>query len=451
MDFIPNTDRNREAMLRAIGVGSLEELFADIPPEARLDRPLRLPEPMAELELQQHMLELADRNAHLGHLVCFAGAGIYDHYIPAVVDHVISRSEFYTAYTPYQPEVSQAVLQSIFEYQTMICELTGMDVSQASHYDGATALAEAGLISCSTTGRRHMVVSSTVHPEYRRVLHTYAAGADLKVTEVPYRDGVTDLEALERALAPGAEGGEPACLLVQHPNFFGCLEPVADMAQLIHGRGGLFVVAASPISLGLLTPPGAYGADMAVGEGQALGNVPSFGGPTFGYFAVTEKLVRRLPGRVVGQTVDSRGQRGFVLTLQTREQHIRREKATSNICSNEALNALAATVYLATLGKRGIREVAELCLKKAHYARDAIAALPGFSPAFGAPFFMEFAVRCPCPPAELVKRGTAKGMLPGVALGRFYPELDDCLLVAVTEKRSRVQIDALAKVLEGCA
>lgn len=444
MDFIPNTDRNREEMLRAIGVGSLEELFADIPPEARLPRPLRLPEAMSELELQQHLLELADKNAHLGRLVCFAGAGIYDHYIPAVVDHVLSRSEFYTAYTPYQPEVSQAVLQSIYEYQTMICELTGMDVSQASHYDGATALAEAAVIACGATGRRQIVVSATVHPEYRRVLKTYAVGSNLEVVELPYREGITDLEALA-----GAVTDRTACLLVQQPNFFGCLEPLGTLGEQIHARGGLFVVAASPLSLGVLKPPAAYGADIAVGEGQALGNPPSFGGPVFGYFTVTEKLLRRLPGRVVGATVDSRGQRGFVLTLQTREQHIKRERATSNICSNEALNALAATVYLAFLGKRGIREVARLCLQKAHYAFEVLTALPGFRAAFSAPFFLEFVVRCPRSPRELVKDLTARGILPGVPLGRFYPELEDCLLVAVTEKRSKAQIDALARALEG--
>ncbi|HHY94068.1 MAG TPA: aminomethyl-transferring glycine dehydrogenase subunit GcvPA, partial [Firmicutes bacterium] len=421
------------------------ELFADIPREARLGGSLRLPAPMAELELQQHLLELAGKNAHTGDLVCFAGAGIYDHYIPAVVDHVISRSEFYTAYTPYQPEVSQAVLQSIYEYQTMICELTGMDVSQASHYDGATALAEAGMIACSTTGKKRLAVSATVHPEYRRVLHTYAGGADLEVVEIPYRDGVTDVEAAGKLL----EGA--AALLLQHPNFFGCLEPVRQLGELVHARGGLFALSAPAISLGLLQPPAQLGVDMAVGEGQALGNPPSFGGPTFGYFAVTDKLVRRLPGRVVGATTDARGQRGYVLTLQTREQHIRREKATSNICSNEALNALAATVYMATLGRRGVREVAELCLQKAHYAHETLSSLRGYRGAFPAPFFMEFVLRCPCPPEEIVDKASARGILPGVPLGRFYPELKDCLLVAVTEKRSKAQIDALARVLEGCA
>ena len=443
--FIPNTDRDRKTMLEAIGVRSIDELFADIPDEVRFKGSMNLPESLSELEALNLLQEMSGRNLH--DLVCFAGAGAYDHFIPSVVGHVISRSEFYTAYTPYQPEVSQAVLQSIYEYQSLICQLTGMDVSNASMYDGATSLAEAALMAVSSTRRRKVLVSRAVNPEYREVLATYARAVEIPVEEVPMSDGATDLEALSRMV-----DGETACVMVQQPNFLGVVESVDDVSKIAHGAGALFVVAVDPISLGVLKAPGDYDADIVMGEGQPLGNPLSYGGPYLGFFASKEKFVRRMPGRIVGVTEDVRGQRGFVLTLQTREQHIRRERATSNICSNEALNALAATVYLATMGRQGIQEVANLCLQKAHFAMDAIGALKGFEPLFpGKPFFKEFAVKCPVSPSSIVKDLVKKGILAGVDLGRWYPEYSEGLLVAVTEKRSRQEIERLVAGLEGLA
>jgi glycine dehydrogenase subunit 1 len=447
MNFIPNTDHDRRRMLEAIGVKSIAELFTDIPDEVRLQREMDLPPGLSEPELYQHLLKLAAGNAGPDQYVSFLGAGAYDHYVPAVVGHVTGRSEFYTAYTPYQPEVSQAVLQSIFEYQTMVCELTGMAVSNASMYDGATAMAEAALIACAQTRRRKVVVAKTVHPEYRAVLATYAVGSDLEVVEVGFdaAAGTASLGALEAAVS-GA-----ACVLVQHPNFFGCLEEVDALAALTHKQQALLVVAVEPVSLGVLRPPASYGADIVVGEGQGLGIPQSFGGPYLGFFAVTEKLMRRLPGRVVGLTTDVRGQRGFVLTLQTREQHIRREKATSNICSNQALCALAATVYLSWLGKEGIGELARHCLQKAAYARGRITSVTGFSPAFTAPHFKEFAIKCGPGARRVVDQLIGQRVLAGYPVGRDYPELEDVLLVAVTEKRSRADIEALVSGLEGLA
>ncbi|MEW6523104.1 MAG: aminomethyl-transferring glycine dehydrogenase subunit GcvPA [Bacillota bacterium] len=447
MNFIPNTERDRQRMLEAIGIRSIEELFEDIPDIVRLKRELDLPRAMSESELYSHMVGLAGANSSFHEYVSFLGAGAYDHYIPAVVQHVLGRSEFYTAYTPYQPEVSQAVLQSIYEYQTMICELTGMDVSNASMYDGATAMAEAAMIACGQTRRKKIVVARSVHPEYRAVIHTYARGADLEVVEVDFQ------KDSGQVCGSGLAGQVPGagCVLVQQPNFFGCIEDVQSIGNLARQHGALFVVAVDPLSLGVLRPPASYGADMVVGEGQPLGVPMSFGGPYLGFFAVTEKLMRRIPGRVVGATVDVRGQRGFVLTLQTREQHIRREKATSNICSNEALCALAATVYLSWLGKEGIQDLARHCLQKAAYARDRITSLDGYQRAFSAPHFKEFAVRCQVGTGRVLDELLKKKIIAGYPLGRDYPELDDVLLISVTEKRSRGQIDALVSGLEGLA
>lgn len=442
--YLPLTDGDRKKMLETIGVKSIDELFADIPPELRFSGQLDIPAAMSEMELVAHMKDLAAKNVDLERLVCFRGAGAYDHYIPAVVDMVISRSEFYTAYTPYQAEVSQGVLQTIYEYQTVIAELTGMEVSNASMYDGATSMVEAVLLAAATNRRRGVVVSSTVHPEYRDTLETYAPGMEFDIRTVPSSGGVTDLGAMEKLM-----DGTVTCVVVQTPNFFGQLEEVGTARRLCDEHGALLVAVADPIALGLFRAPGEDGADIVVGEGQAMGNPLSYGGPYLGFFACREKLVRRMGGRLSGMTVDNRGQRAFVLTLQAREQHIRRERATSNICSNEALCALAALVYVSSMGKQGLRRVAELCLEKAHYAAERISALPGYSLPFSGPFFKEFAVKCPGRVEEINARLLEQGILGGIDLGQFYPELDNHMLIAVTEKRTRAEIDRLVSGLEG--
>ena len=442
--YIPATDAEREEMLRAVGVSSVEELFADVPAAVRLGRPLDLPEPLSDPELWSAVRALAEANLHADRVACFRGAGAYDHYIPSVVWHLVSRGEFLTAYTPYQAEIMQGELQAAYEYQTMLCELTGMDVANASMYDGASATAEAAVMARDLTRRDQVVVSRAVHPEYRQVLRTYTEPLGVEVVEVPWRDGVTDLEAVEAAV-----GDRTAAVVVQHPNVFGCLEDGPALAEAAHRRGALVVCAvAEPISLGVLRPPGAWGADIVAGEGQPLGNHLNFGGPYLGMLATRQEFVRRMPGRLVGATVDGEGRRGFVLTLQTREQHIRREKATSNICTNEALLALAAAVYMAVLGPRGLRAVAELNLHKAAYARDAVARVPGYRPAFATPVFNEFVIRTPLPPEEVNRRLLAHRILGGVALGGWYPELADGWLLCVTEQRTRSEIDALVSALE---
>ncbi len=445
MRYLPNTEADRREMLAAIGLESVEELFSDIPEAVRFKGRLELPEAMSELELRRHMAELASGSSDLDRFACFLGAGAYDHFIPSVVGHILSRAEFYTAYTPYQAEISQGVLQSIYEYQTMICRLTGMDVANASMYDGATALAEAGLMTTGITRRKALVISSTVHPEYREVVKTYAGGADIEVREVPYTDGVTDLDALQKAV-----GQDTAGVLIQHPNFFGNLEPVSDIGGVAKEAGALFVPCVDPISLALLRAPADYGADIVVGEGQPLGNPVSFGGPYLGFFAARQKFMRRMPGRIVGATVDAEGKRGFVLTLQTREQHIRRERATSNICSNEALCALAATVYLSLMGPSGLRGVAEQCLKKSHYTLERLLEIPGVTREFSAPFFKEFVVRVEADPDTVNERLYERGIIGGLNLGRFYPELDGCMMFCVTEKRTGAEIEDLVEVIRGC-
>ncbi|MGE5591293.1 MAG: aminomethyl-transferring glycine dehydrogenase subunit GcvPA [Bacillota bacterium] len=443
MRYIPHTDEDRQQMLAAIGIRSTDELFADIPAAVRLNRPLDLPPAMTEMELANHMRELAEQNADVLHNTCFIGAGAYDHYVPSVINHILLRGEFYTAYTPYQPEISQGTLQVIYEYQSLICELTGMDLANASMYDGASATAEAAIMAAAQTGRRQILISFTVHPDYRQVVRTYLAGQGVEVVDVPMADGITDVAALKRLA-----GEHTAAVIVQNPNFFGNLEPVAQVEPIAHGAGGLFVVAADPISLGILKSPGSYGADIVAGEGQALGSPISYGGPWLGFLASREALSRRIPGRIAGATTDNRGQRGFVLTLQTREQHIRREKATSNICSNQALNALAATIYLTLLGKQGIRKVAELSLQKAHYAFDQITRLDRFQPAFKQPFFKEFAVRTTLDPEGIVESMLSHRILGGYPVGQAYKGLHDLLLIAVTEKRTREEIDHFAARLE---
>lgn len=444
MPYIANTPDDQQAMLQAIGAASVDELFAMVPAELRLDRPLDLPPAMGELELTAHVAELARRNLPASHMPCFLGAGAYDHFIPAVVDFVAARSEFSTAYTPYQPEASQGTLQAIFEYQTLITQLTGMDVSNASLYDGASATAEAVLMALSATrGRPKVVLPRSLHPEYRQVLHTYLANLPAEIVTLPVPEGTVAPSDLARAVDQ-----QTACVVVQQPNFFGCLEDVHAAVEIAHQAGALLVVVVDPISLGLLARPGDYGADLVAAEGQALGNPLAFGGPYLGILACREAFVRRMPGRLVGQTVDRHGRRAFVLTLQTREQHIRREKATSNICTNQGLLALRAAVYLLALGPHGLRAVAQLCLQKCHYARRRLAERGVWRPAFDRPTFKEFAVRASDGRVEpRLEAARQHGILAGVPLGTWYPDLADGMVVAVTEKRTRQEIDQWADVL----
>jgi len=445
MPYIPNTDADRAAMLETVGLERVEDLFRDVPEEVRFPR-LELPAPLSELEVQRELLMLSEENTDLNHTICFLGAGAYRHFVPHVVDQVISRSEFYTAYTPYQPEISQGTLQAIFEYQSMICALTGMEVSNASHYDGATAVAEA-VITALNVGRRkrsRVVLSPTLHPQYRAVARTYTQGMGLTIVgdEEP-ANGLEELAALCDS--------DTACVIVQNPDFLGQLHSPAELRSLAdaaHGCGALLVVAADPISLGLFAAPGEYEADVVVGEGQALGNGLNFGGPGLGFFATRKKYLRSMAGRLVGETVDTQGRRGFVLALNTREQHIRREKASSNICTNQALCALAAGVYMAAMGKQGLRSVAEHCYHKAHYAADRIDALPGYQVQADRPFFKEFVVRCPRPVDETLNVLLDEwDILAGYELGRDYPELADGLLVCVTEMNSREEIDTFVAAL----
>jgi glycine dehydrogenase subunit 1 len=448
MAYLFTTDDDRQAMLEAIGVTSVEALFDGIPEKLRRHEPLNVPAALTEQELTRHMSLLAAANQHAGNSVCFLGGGSYDHFIPAVVDAIASRSEFYTSYTPYQPEVSQGNLQVMFEYQSLVTRLTGLDVANASLYDGASATAEAVLMAVGATGRKgRVVVSASVHPEYRQTIATYLANLEVPLVTVGATEGTTDLEQL----ASTVDGGT-ACVLVQHPSFFGTLEEMHTVSRLARDAGALLVVVFDPISLGILERPGDYGADIAVAEGQCLGNPMAFGGPYLGIMACRRQWIRRMPGRIVGETVDRRGHRCFVLTMQTREQHIRREKATSNICTNQGLLALRATVYLSALGPAGLGEVAQLCLQKSHYAADSLFAGEHFEAAFDKPFFREFVVRDRTGRVErLLTHAARQGYLAGLPLGRWYPELADCFLVSVTEKRTRDEIDTMVSVLSSSA
>ena len=430
-------------MLEAIGVKSVEELFTDIPPDVRMKRPLNLPPALSEMELMAHIQELALQDRDFEESLYFLGAGAYDHYVPSVVNHIVGRSEFLTAYTQYQPEISQGYLQALWEYQSQICLLTGMEMAVTSLYDGSTAMAEAAMMACGITGRNEILISRTVHPHWRDVLETYARDRDIKIRTVEYVDGVTSPEVLASQV-----GEKTAAVICQSPNFFGCIEDLRQLARNAQAGGALFIAAVNPISLGVLESPGSLGADIVVGEGQAMGLPVSFGGPYIGFLATRDKWLRRTPGRIVGQTVDHEGTRGFVLTIQAREQHIRRDKATSNICSNEALCSLAVAVYLSALGRQGIRQVSELCLQKAHFARKTILDVPGFQPVFSQPFFNEFVVRCPMPPSELNSELRDAGVVAGLDLGKYYPELEGCMLTAVTEKRTRDEIELLAGLLK---
>ncbi|PYM14275.1 MAG: aminomethyl-transferring glycine dehydrogenase subunit GcvPA [Candidatus Rokuibacteriota bacterium] len=434
MRYLPTTAREEREMLRTIGAGSIEDLLVRVPEKARLSRPLAVGPAVAEMDLVRHMRALAAQNADADSHVCFLGAGAYDHYVPSPINHLILRGEFFTAYTPYQPEASQGTLRT--------AELTGMDVANASIYDGASSLAEAALMAHAATGRSEIVVAGGVNPLSRRVIATYCQGAAIRLRDVPAPDGVLDMESTRKHC-----GDTTAALILQTPNFYGCLEDVAAAAEIAHAAGALLIVGAEPVNLGVLAAPGAQGADIVVGEGQGLGVPLSFGGPYLGVFAAKQDLVRRVPGRLVGATVDVDGARGFVLTLQTREQHIRRAKATSNICTNVALCALMATIYLATLGKQGLVRVGELATAKAHYAAERLTAIPGVSLRFAAPFFKEFTLRLPKPPDRVATRLVKQGWLAGVPLKTFDRKLGDCLLVAVTEKRTREEIDRFADAL----
>ena len=444
MAYIANTPEDVRVMLGAIGLESLDQLFDMIPPEYRLKRPLAIPEALGEMELTAQVGSLIGRNAGGDLRPCFLGAGSYDHFIPAVVDNLAARGEFYTAYTPYQAEASQGTLQATFEYQTLLTQLTGMDVANASLYDGGSAVAEAMLMALGVTRRQgRLVFAGSVHPEYRQVVATYAANLAPELVTVPPRGGRMDVEALAAAITE-----DTAAVVVQQPNFFGQLEDVAALVDAAHQKGAVAILSVDPISLGLLRRPGSYGADIVVAEGQSLGNPMAFGGPYLGMMACREEYVRKMPGRIVGQTTDRNGKRCWVLTLQTREQHIRREKATSNICTNQGLLALRASIYLAAVGPTGLRQAAELSTRKAHYAAEQLAGVSGLSVAFDGPFFKEFVIRSKQDPVHVLAEVGRLGFHGGIALGRWYPELADCILVAVTEKRTKDEIDGLADAYE---
>jgi len=446
MSYVPHTDADREQMLAAIGVDSIADLFVDIPQQLRFPE-LRLPAPLSEQEVRARLTELAESNNHAGQLPSFLGAGAYGHYVPAAVGYINQRGEFLTAYTPYQPELSQGTLQGIYEYQTMICQLYGMDVSNASMYDGGTALAEGALMTLGATRRRKIVVAGTLHPAYRQVLRTYTVGLNVEIVEVPCDPATltTDLGAL-RVAAEGA-----ACVAVQYPNFLGAIEDMAELGRIAHAAGALYLVASYPMALGLLKPPGEFDADIAVGEGQCFGAGLNFGGPYLGVLTCKQNLVRLMPGRVVGVTSDVEGKRGFVMTLRTREQDIRRERATSNICTNQGLIQLTATVYLALMGARGVEQVARLCYQKSHYLAQKLAALPGVEVVGNSNFFNEFVVRLPRPAAEVNTALLGLGFIGGYDLANDYPVFDNAMLLCATELNTSVQIDrfveALAEVL----
>jgi len=438
------TDTDRAAMLEAIGVESTDALFADIPANLRLDRPLELPDGRSETEVFDQLAALAARNTDADSETCFIGAGMYDHYVPALVDAIVSRSEFLTPYTPYQPEVSQGGLQVMFEFQTAICELTALPVANASLYEGPSSVASAAYLALGAGKRERprLVVSQGLHPHARATLETYARGFGAKVVEVGLRDGLTDPSEFENYIDT-----DVAAVFVQSPNFLGAVEDLEAIAAAAHESGALCVASVDPITLGVLRPPGECGVDIALGEGQPLGNRLDFGGPSFGFFAATEEHLRRMPGRIAGETTDVDGRRGFVLALQTREQHIRREKATHNICTSQALNALAGTIYLAWLGREGIIELGELLVRRTAYARKRLAAVDGVELLHEAPVAREFAVTLDAPVAAVLDRVSEQGIAAGYPLGREYPEYEDGLLVAITERRSRDDIDRLADAL----
>jgi len=441
MPFISNTDEQRKRMLEEIGVRSFEDLLKGIPEDLIIRHPLKLVKPLSEFEITKKIQDLSSLNINTSEIVSFLGAGIYDHFIPAAVNYVIGRPEFYSAYTPYQAEVSQGTLQFIYEYQTMICELTGMDASNASMYDGATACAESLLLALRHNKNNKVLISDLIHPHYKQVIETYIEPLEPKIVYIPQNNGRIDLKKLKDEMSD-----DVSAVLISSPNFLGVIEDLESIEPIIHeNKKALFIVSTDPISLMLFNPPGKYNADIVVGEGQVLGNKQNLGGPLFGFFAVNQKLIRMMPGRIVGATIDTNGQRGYVLTLQAREQHIRRDKATSNICTNESLCALAATVYMVLMGKQGLREVAEQSTIKAHYLHDKICEIPEFELANTALFFKEFAVKTPIPPIEIISQLKEKGFFAGVDLTPFG--FENQLLIAVTEKRTKEELDAFVDEL----
>lgn len=442
MNYIPNTEADRTKMLSCLGLKTTEALFDDIPVSAKIKTSPDIPAAADEIELMKELKDLSEQNIHCGRTLSFMGGGAYRHFIPSAVKHAVSRSEFLTAYTPYQAEMSQGLLQAIYEYQTMICNLTGMDVANASHYDGGTALAEAAVASCNHTGRDGVLVSRSVNPNYRQVLRTYSFGGKFSIKEAPISNGETDLDQIKKLVSE-----KTACVIIQMPNFFGNLEDVFEIGALVHSKGGLFVVSVDPISLGLLKKPSEYGADIVTAEGQCLGSELNYGGPYLGIFAATKELIRLVPGRIVGMTSDHNGNRGFVLTLQAREQHIRREKAPSNICSNQAYVALTAAAYLSYVGEKGVQAVANTCRAASSYASSKISSLKGYSAPFGTNFFKEFAVKFPVSLEKAKKELLKNDILAGPDLGRFYPELKDHMLFCFTEMNTKSEIDRLVSVL----
>ncbi|GAA0124557.1 aminomethyl-transferring glycine dehydrogenase subunit GcvPA [Clostridium sp. CTA-19] len=441
--YIPNTEKETKEILDFLSIKSVDDLFKDVPGDVKLNRELNLESCLSELEVEKRLKSLAAKNKSMDELTCFLGAGNYDHYIPALVKHITGRSEFYTAYTPYQPEVSQGTLQAIFEYQSMICSLTGMEVSNSSMYDGATATAEAAILAIASTKRNTIVVSRSVSPDTRKVLQTYLKFRNYEMVEVDLEDGTTDVEKVISSLDKTV-----AAVVIQSPNFFGLIEDVENMVEAIHKNKSLLIMNVDPISLGVLKSPGELGADIVVGDGQCLGANISYGGPGLGFMNTTKKLMRKMPGRIVGQTEDVDGKRGFVLTLQAREQHIRREKATSNICSDQTAVAIGAAVYMATLGKEGIKEVAKQCLVKSHYAYNELIKSGKYKPAFNKPFFKEFVVKTETSPCEINNKLLENNILGGYNLGKVYPEYKNSMMLCVTEKRTREDIDNLVKVME---
>lgn len=437
--YLPMTPQDEKAMLDTIGIQSIDELFADIPEKVRFKGEYNIKPAKSESSLTKELSQLAAKNADSNTYASFLGAGVYDHYKPIIVDHVISRSEFYTAYTPYQPEISQGELQAIFEFQTMISELTGMDIANSSMYDGGTALAEAGMLAAGHTRRKKILVSRAVHPESRDVVRSYALGQSIAVEEIPLKDGHTDLEALKTMIDDNT-----AAVMIQYPNFFGQVENLKEIEPIVHGAGALFAVSSNPLALGALTPPGRLGADITVGDAQPFGIPEAFGGPHCGYFAVTKALMRKVPGRLVGETTDEDGRRGFVLTLQAREQHIRRDKATSNICSNQALNALAASVAMTALGKEGTKEISIQNITKTHYMKQQLKKA-GVEIAFEGAHFNEIVVKTSSPVKKLNASLLQKGMIGGYDLGLSYDEFPGHVLVAVTEQRTKEEIDAFVQ------
>ena len=439
INYTPNTESDIKLMLKEIGVNSSKDLLVDIPEEL-LCKHINIPTGMSEMELKYSLKSLSDKNANLNKHTSYLGAGAYEHFVPSVVDHLSSRGEFYTCYTPYQPEVSQGTLQGIYEFQSMMCELLAMDVVNASMYDGASALAEAAVLAIRHKQKKNVLVSKTVHPEYREVLSTYLQELDVKLIEIEMENGITSVSDLESRI-----DNNTACVLIQTPNFFGCLEETEELVELTHKNEALFVACVNPMSLGIIKPPGEYDADIAVGDIQALGNYINYGGPHAGFFAVNKEFMRKMPGRLAGATTDTKGRRAFTLTLQTREQHIRRAKATSNICTNQQLLALRTCIYLSTLGKAGMIDIGNLNIHKSHYAMDRLCELDGIEPLLNKPFFNEFAIKISdnCKIEELSRHLFESGIIGGLDLSHFYPDINNAMLLCVTETRSKEDIDEL--------